>query len=152
MLVGRNHFSFLMQILHSIRVTHPNLRIFRNLVIEILVADRSESSCTIFPLIALFHGAPKFDIKKLHPVANSKNGYSKGLQFLKIDIRSIRLAGALRATRKNDCSRPTNFSDIFRGIKLSEKAQFANSANDELGVLRAKIENSNMLNLLHLKN
>lgn len=100
-------------------------------------------------MVARLDGAAELEIEKLHAVTDPEHRHVERTQRFEIEIRGIWLGRALGAARKNDRSGFANVRKILDGIKAREKPKLAGAADDELCVLRAEINDGDVVGFVH---
>ncbi len=126
--------------LAGVAVAHPNLG-FAHAVQQEVAVFRQKRRRAVFPRRSWPDGAAEFEVEQLHAVANAQNRHVEALKVVKIDVRGVFLAGAARSAGQDHGGGFAGFVELLRLVKPRKIAQLANPADDELGVLRAEIDN-----------
>ncbi len=136
--------------LYCVRVAHPDLRFFRNTRIQPVAALWVQIRRPVFTAVARLDRSAELQVQKLHAVAHAQHRNSKTFQRLKVQIGSIRLAGAPRPPGENDRPRLPDVGKILERVKLREIPQLPNPPHNELRVLRTEIYDCHMALVVHL--
>ena len=112
-LVGGDHPGALGQDFHRVRVAHPDLRLRRDAFVEPLALGGEKIRRAVFAARAGLHGAAELDVEQLHAVAHAQHRHVEFLQRGEIQIRRVRLAGALRSAGQDDRAGTADVREIL---------------------------------------
>ena len=125
--------------LAGVAVTHPNLR-FSHAFQQKIAVFRQKRRRAVFPRRPRPDGAAEFEVEQLHAVANAQNRHVEALEVFKIDVRRVFFARAAWPAGQNHGGGFAGFTKLAGLVKPRKIAQFPDPADDELGVLRAEID------------
>ena len=121
-------------------MAHPYLGVGGDPFVKASAFGGKKAGLAVFATVASFDRSAEFDIKKLHPIADAKDGDAIGVELIKVDIGGVCFAGAFGATGEDDRAWGADVVDVFGLVKFGKKAKFTNAADNELSVLGAEVE------------
>lgn len=143
--IGGDDFRRVGKVRAGVAVAHPDLGFVRDAFEEVAVVGDDELGGAVFAGDARLHGAAVFDVEKLHAVAHAEHGDTEGHELVVIDIRCVFLRGTAWTAGKDDGSGVRELCKLSRWIEVRDKAELADAADDELGILGAVIEYGDFL-------
>ena len=99
---------------------------------------------TVFAIAAVGDGSAELAVEELHAVADTEHRATECEQTFEVDVGRAFFVDARRAARKNDGRGAADFVPVSGQIKFAEIAERAQTAHDQLGILRAVIDDSDL--------
>ena len=146
-LVFAEHRSAGRGLLHGVAVAHPDLRGGAQAGKEGVIDAGNELSGAVFPGVAGSDNSAQFFGQQLHSITHSENGDVQPEQVVEINVGSPFLRDTPRSATQNDGGRGAGLFQLMGLIETREKTLLPDAAHDELGVLRAEVDDGDVLRI-----
>jgi len=135
------HLAALGEDADGVGMAHPDLGMaFQTIENAVDPGFDHQGGGTVFARVPGGDFATELAVEQLHPVTDSENGDAQGDEVIEIDVRRTGFAGGARAARKDHGRGRSGLAQFLRLIKFGEITELTDPAHDELGVLRAEID------------
>ena len=125
-------------------MAHPDLRIAAQVLEQVGRIVDLQLGGPVFAHVAGGDLASVLQVEELHAVADAKHGHALALEPGEVDVGRVLLLGAARAAGEDDPGGIGDVADLVQLIEARVVAEFADAADDELGVLAAVINDGDL--------
>lgn len=117
-------------------------------MVEWVLGVGEEGGGAVFAAVAGGDGAAEFDVEELHSVADAEDGDVEGLEGVEVEVWGVGVGGGFGAAGEDDGAWFAEVGEVFEGVEFGEESEFADAADDELGVLGAEVEDGDVILVL----
>ena len=128
----------------AVRMAHPNGALRGKVFQEVVGVSHLHGDRAVFAVAAVGHISTEFAVEQLHAVADTEHRATERLQVLEVDVGRTRFVDPGRTAGKDNGGRAADFVPVTGQIKFAEIAERAQTAHDQLGILRAVIDDGDL--------